>query len=229
MIRRIALGLIFTLVLIAKATAAPAQIGQMVWVKGVVKAAGAQGTRALQRRSPIYAQDTVTTSSGASGQIVFSDNSLVSLGSDAAMKINEYAFGKNVPAGQSKYVASMVKGSMRTITGLIPKGNPENYQVKTPVATIGVTGTQFAVVVNRNGQLFVKYYQGSPCIRSGSKRVCLGPDAPYGSVLSSDAIPVTSMDPPTDFSSVPGLTPGKYSPGGTGGGGSKVVGGFCIG
>jgi hypothetical protein len=121
------------------------QVGQMVWVKGTVKALSVdQTSRTLQRRSPIYASDTLVTGASDEGQIVFTDNSVVVLRSDTEFKIDQYKFNKTSPS-EGQYAASVAKGGFRTITGLISKANPDNYRVNTPVATIGVRGTDYSI------------------------------------------------------------------------------------
>lgn len=220
-----------------QAAAQPQSIGQIVWVKGTVKATGAANqTRPLQRRSAIYTKDTIVTEKGSTGEVVFSDNSVVSLQEDTQLRIDEYQFGKNVPAGKSKYVASLVKGGFRTITGLIPKDNPNNYSVHTPVATIAVQGTQYTAVYK--GKLFMKYQSGKPCINNSKGRICLDAKNPYAAA-AADSSPVRLQSEPSVFKNDLDLTPASFnpngapggpeSPSGPPGGKSGVVGSFCIG
>lgn len=191
--------------------AQPQTIGQVVWVKGEVKAVVGNQSRALQRRSPVYDKDTIVTDKTSTGQLVFSDNSLVSLSADTAMRIDEYQYGKNVPKGQSKFVASLVKGGFRTITGLIPKDNPDNYQVNTPVATIGVRGTSYAIRFT-NGQLFAKYLTGRPCIHNKKGEVCLNASEVYANVSGADVMPVILAHDPGGFQNIPDITSATFSP-----------------
>jgi hypothetical protein len=138
-----------TLFFVSQEALAATAIGQMVWVKGKVEAVDAtQQSRTLERRSPIYELDTIVTGSGT-GQIIFTDNSTVVLREGTSFRIDEYKFNPTSPS-DSKYVAGISKGGFRTITGLISKSNPDGYAVKTPVATIGVRGTQY--MCNITGQ-----------------------------------------------------------------------------
>lgn len=124
-------------------------IGQIIWVKGEVQAVDLnQHARVLQRRSPIFEHDTIVTGSG-SGQIVFTDNSMVALREGTTLRIDQYKYNPSKPV-ENKYVGGLVKGGFRTITGLISKTNPDGYQVKTPVATIGVRGTEYSAVCGQS-------------------------------------------------------------------------------
>jgi hypothetical protein len=50
-------------------------------------------------------------------------------------------------AGPSRAFFSLLKGGFRSVSGLIGKLNPDEYRVATPVATIGIRGTDYLVVV----------------------------------------------------------------------------------
>jgi hypothetical protein len=78
-------------------------------------------------------------------QVRFTDQSIVSLRDQSLLKIDEYKFtGKQ--DGMEKAFFNLVKGGFRTITGLIGKVNKTNYGVKTATATIGIRGTNFALL-----------------------------------------------------------------------------------
>lgn len=216
-------------------------IGQVVWVKGVVKATGPdQTTRTLTRRSPIYVKDTIETTENSTGEVVFSDNSIVALRSDTQLRIDDYQFGKNVEPSKVKYIATLVKGGFRTLTGLIPKENSKNYQVNTPVATIGVRGTEYAVSLGKNNSLDIMYFKGTPCF-TGAKdgsTTCLDYQNRFyqvdqsGAVTRLPAMPATFREQPNLTSSdsgaaglINGGSGGGSSGGGSNSGGSSSGGG----
>jgi hypothetical protein len=214
-----------------------AVIAQVVWVKGSLKASGSnQTSRALTRRSPIFLGDTLTTDKNGSGQIVFSDNSTLSLTEDSVFKIEKYKLMKGTDAKKSEFAANLVKGGFRTVTGLIPKNNPDNYQVNTPVATIGVRGTGYAVVYR--GELWIKYYSGKPCVENKQGKSCLDSQNRYGKVTSDSSAPSTQTQAPEAFAKDIPLSEASFDTsamtapigGGTGGkpGGGGTVSGFCI-
>lgn len=211
-----------------KGAASGAQpIGLVVWVKGAVKAAlPNQQPRSLSRRSPIYVQDTIMTATAGTGEVVFTDNSIVSLSADTTFKIDEYKFGKDVPPGKSKYVASLVKGGFRTITGLIPKDNSDNYAVNTPVATIGIRTTDYRASYV-NGQLYVGFKHGTPCVSNKKGTLCLSDTTPYASVSGGGA-PQGTTQKPDAFQQDISIVPASITTGGPGTGGSQTVSGFCL-
>lgn len=128
-----------------QAYAASEAVAKVVWVKGDVKAQDLQkANRALQRGSDLYEGDTLITATASTGQIVFTDQSVVVLSPNTSLQIKNYKLDRQNKSNE-KYALNLVKGGMRTITGVIPKDNPNAYQVKTPTATIGVRGTDFSV------------------------------------------------------------------------------------
>ncbi|HXZ96786.1 MAG TPA: FecR family protein [Burkholderiales bacterium] len=94
---------------------------------------------------PIEDQDTLKTGPFSNMQVRFTDQSIVSLRDHSLLKIDEYKFdGKQ--DGLERAFFNLVKGGFRTITGLIGKVHKSNYGVKTATATIGIRGTNFALL-----------------------------------------------------------------------------------
>ena len=99
---------------------------------------------------PIEAQDTLKTGPFSNMQVRFTDQSIVSLRDHSLLKIDEYKFdGKQ--DGLERAFFNLIKGGFRTITGLIGKIHKSNYAVKTATATIGIRGTNFALLLCAEG------------------------------------------------------------------------------
>ncbi|MDR3478396.1 MAG: FecR family protein [Gammaproteobacteria bacterium] len=219
--------------------AANTPIGQMIWVKGAIKAAQpGSAPRDLQRRSAIFEHDIIETGSGSTGEMAFTDTSVVTLREGTEFKIDQYHYQ---PGGGSsdKSVMSVIKGGLRTITGVIPKENPDSYQLKTPVATIGVRGTQYSAYVSQRG-LALKIDRGAILATNGAGQIeltkCNDPKKCklYGVVSSYDSAPQTVDKMPIEFENEPpisdapaGLGSPMMGPGGSGP--SKTVSSFCVG
>lgn len=110
---------------------------------GEVRALGADGTsRPLARGAHVASGDTVDTGNGRA-QMRFSDGSLVSLQPQTQFRIDQYAYADKPTDDRSFF--SLIKGGLRTITGLLGKANRSNYRLTTSVATIGIRGTEFSV------------------------------------------------------------------------------------
>jgi hypothetical protein len=95
---------------------------------------------------PVEGKDTLRTGPASNMQVRFTDESIVSMRDQSLLKIDEYQFtGKQ--DGMEKAFFNLLKGGFRTITGLIGRVNKTNYGVKTATATIGIRGTNFALLL----------------------------------------------------------------------------------
>lgn len=92
----------------------------------------------------LEAKDIVITKENSRLQIIFKDETIISLGKNSNFSIKEYLF-EDSQAPIAKF--EMIKGAMRTITGKIGKIAPDKFTVQTKTATIGIRGTNFSVVV----------------------------------------------------------------------------------
>lgn len=100
--------------------------------------------RVLKRKSEIYNQDTVSTGIKGRLQLRFTDGSRLSLGENSQFYVEQYQYSDDAE-GEGRSVYKLLKGSLRTITGAISKADSDNYLLKTPIATIGVRGTEYIV------------------------------------------------------------------------------------
>lgn len=182
--------------------ALPTPVGRVVWVKGTIKAVMQNNEqRILQKMSVIYLHDTLITDEQSQAQIVFTDGTLMSFYPSTKFIIDQYAYKPNAKKSIGKSIMSLIAGGFRTITGLIAKKNPSDYQVNTPVATIGVRGTDYGVYI-KNNQVFMVVYSGNPCIAAKNKpdnRMCLDNKLKYAYVAGSDVAPVALTQQPDVF------------------------------
>jgi FecR protein len=103
------------------------------------------------KNDALNAGDTIETKDGRL-QLALIDGGKVSLQPNTIYKINKYEFsGKE--DGTEYGFTELIKGGLRTISGLIGHKNRERYQLKTAVATIGIRGTEFTVNFNDNNLL----------------------------------------------------------------------------
>lgn len=118
-------------------------VGRVAFQRGELAAEVAGGKqRALSLGGPIYTGDLLQTGADAFAVIAFQDESRITLGSASAFKVEvaEYAPGR--PA-EGRTLLRFLRGTLRAATGLIAKARPQNFNITTPTATIGVRGTGF--------------------------------------------------------------------------------------
>ena len=137
-------ALLFALLLGAGGAAWAAQVAGMVThLSGPLLAKKADGSvKVLALRSEIESGDTLVSEKNTYAQIKFVDNSEITLRPGTTFKVENFSYDENKPeADNASY--SLVKGGLRSITGLMGKRNKEKFSLKTPTATIGIRGTTF--------------------------------------------------------------------------------------
>lgn len=136
-------GLLMALVLAAPVQAAGSEpAGRIVFSAGEVTAMDEDGfRRPLTRHDVVYPGETIATAERARVEIRMRDTALVSLDAESSFAIERYGHGG--AAGSA--IMRFLRGTLRTITGTLGKGEKETYRMITPVATIGVRGTQYAL------------------------------------------------------------------------------------
>jgi hypothetical protein len=97
--------------------------------------------RRLAKGSTLTAGDTVRTGRGRA-QIRFTDGGYTSLQPNTEFRIDDYHYDA-VKTEESVGFFSLLKGGLRTITGTIGRIRKKAYQLRTPVATVGIRGTEY--------------------------------------------------------------------------------------
>lgn len=125
---------------VGAAVAAEAPAGKVAAVAGQVTAAGSDGAiRPLGKDDPVFSGDIISTGPNSRARIVFSDNGVIFLRPSTRFVIKSYQHKGSAEKDESEF--SLVRGGFRSVTGAIGHSNPKNYRVDTPVATIGIRGT----------------------------------------------------------------------------------------
>ena len=96
--------------------------------------------------TPVMAHDTIETGADGALGVTFEDNTVISVGPNSRLSIDEYAFDSSAMEGN--FLASLQQGSLTATSGDIARTSPSAMRIITPDATLGVRGTFFAVKVD---------------------------------------------------------------------------------
>jgi hypothetical protein len=95
--------------------------------------------------TPVQVGSQIRTQPGATLGLTFKDNTVVSFGPDTEFTVDAYAYE---PAqGKLGLAASLARGTLSYISGVIAKLQADAVTVKTPTGIIGVRGTEFVAKV----------------------------------------------------------------------------------
>jgi hypothetical protein len=142
---RLVLSLILAIFWLAGTASAAENIGYVKTVNGGAWLERGGVKTAAKAGDAVQLNDLVRTDSSGSVGITFKDETMISVGPDTEMTIDEYLYQPR----ESKLgmVTSVSKGTMQFVSGVIAKLAPETVKVNTPTGTLGVRGTRFLVVV----------------------------------------------------------------------------------
>ncbi len=119
---------------------------KVVSAQGMVNAVDASGQRRrLVDGGSVYPGDVVETSAATRAVLAFRDDTRITLGQATRFRVDNFVYdSQNV--GEGRFLVSLLKGSVRALTGLIAKANTRNVGFSTATATIGIRGTGFDAI-----------------------------------------------------------------------------------
>ncbi|MDX1562226.1 MAG: FecR family protein [Gammaproteobacteria bacterium] len=127
--------------------------GAVIFATGQVNAERPQPVP-LGKGDAVLVDDIVVTGMTGRAQLEMIDGAKIAIRPDSRLQIEEYFFAEAeaapaAPVAQAANdagVLNLIKGGFRTITGLIGEAEEEDYEVRTPVGTLGIRGTDYAVL-----------------------------------------------------------------------------------
>ena len=101
-------------------------------------------SRAVRSGEPIRAGETITTQPGGEVMLKMKDDSVMVLRQNTQVKLTEFRY-ENKPS--DSMFANLLKGAVRSVSGLLGKSRPANVKFATSTATVGIRGTDFELAV----------------------------------------------------------------------------------
>ncbi len=119
---------------------------KVVTSQGELNATDAAGQRRrLVDGGSVYPGDVVETSRGTRAVLAFRDDTRITLGQATRFRVDNFVYDSQ-NAGEGRFLVSLLKGSVRALTGLIAKANNRNVGFSTATATIGIRGTGLDII-----------------------------------------------------------------------------------
>ncbi len=203
------------------------------------------------RGMPVQAGDQMDLGPTSRTQIRMNDGAMIALQPGSSFVIEEYQLPDSVVAALAQVQAapapapaaptrvatpasdsaariggralfSLLKGGFRTITGLIGKSDQDVYQLKTPIATIGIRGTTYSATYcagncgSAPSGLYVGVSSGKVMVTNNTGTLPLNDDQ-YAYVQDADAPPEKTLEPPADVLDPPIEDTGEEDDSGDGG------------
>ena len=158
--------------------AADERIGVAAVIRNTVSQLEPQITR-IAKGDEVVRNEVVRTAADSDARLVFRDDTNLSLGPSSTLKLDRTVFD-DPKAGD--IAIKLTLGAFRFVTG---NSNKEAYEIKTPLATMGVRGTTLDILVRKRRNTIV--------LRSGKVTVCLpGPGKCVDLIHEGDTANVTA-------------------------------------
>jgi hypothetical protein len=120
--------------------AAQNAIGTVSRIQGEASGMRGDAAQALGLSASVFLNEVVSTGEGARLEVTFADNTRLTLGEKAKLTLDTYVFDPAARKGTLKF--GMV-GAFRFVSGRVTKLASSDVSVTTPVATLGIRGTEF--------------------------------------------------------------------------------------
>jgi|SRR5712691_1710349 len=149
--------------LLGTALVSPASAQQRIGVNSAVNPEvtgippGAAPRRLVLGQEVVF-NERITTGTGGQTQVLFVDQSTMTVGPNSDMVIDEFVYDPT--AGTGKLAASLTRGVFRYVGGKLSKKD-NAVTLQTPSATIGIRGGLILVNLTPDGQLQVIFGYGA--------------------------------------------------------------------
>ena len=119
------------------------RIGTFKQVQGNAWIGTEAARRAAQPGTGVAMADRLSTGPQGAATLTLKDGTVLTMGPDTVMDLRQFQFDSTTQQGN--FLLDLLRGSVRVVTGLLAKVNPELFKVQTPTSVVGVRGTDFIV------------------------------------------------------------------------------------
>jgi hypothetical protein len=126
--------------------AAQESAGVAALVRNQVTGEIGSSQRTVVRGDKLFRNEKVATGPASQLNVLFLDETSLSLGPNTTIVLDEMVFDPN--SGQGKVVLSIPVGVTRFVSGVLPK---TDYEIRTPSMSVGIRGTTVDFFVRPNG------------------------------------------------------------------------------
>ena len=154
----------------------------------------------IKIKENIYFGDVIKTGPQTNLQILFDDETVFTIGENTEIVINEFIYDPNQNFELNKISAELMQGSLKVVTGLISKENPENLSITLPTGILATRGTDVQALVKPGQNDVVVLLGPGPNNAAGERPGAIEVSNSQGSVYMDQQFSFTSIalnQPPT--------------------------------
>ena len=147
----------------------------------------------LKIKENIYFGDVIRTGAQTNLQILFEDETVFTIGENTEIVINEFIYDPNQNNELNKISAELMRGSLKVVTGLISKENPENLLITLPTGVLATRGTEVQALVKPGQNDVVVLLGPGPNNAAGERAGSVEVSNNQGSVFMDQQFSFTSI------------------------------------
>jgi hypothetical protein len=111
--------------------------------------------RVIGQGDKVYKDEVVETGERAKGQLLFLDETTLTVGPNSRVTLDRFVYDPNRTTGTVTMTA--VRGVFRFVSGSLPS---QAYEIRTPAGSIGVRGTIFELICEVDGSVIIRLLEG---------------------------------------------------------------------
>lgn len=119
-------------------------IGEVVFVAGGAKLERQGHKQELAKGAQVREGDRLSTAANGHLHLRMTDHGFIAVRPGSSLELRQYRYDPEAP-GQNRVLLHLQNGTARTISGKAGESNRERYRFTTPVAAIGLRGTDYIV------------------------------------------------------------------------------------
>ena len=147
----------------------------------------------LKIKENIFFGDVIRTAAQTNLQILFDDETVFTIGENTEIVINEFIYDPNQDNELNKISAEVMQGSLKVVTGLISKENPENLSITLPTGVLATRGTEVQALVKPGQNDVVVLLGPGPNNAAGERAGAVEVSNSQGSVFMDQQFSFTSI------------------------------------
>ena len=179
---------------------AQTRIGVASITKNQVSGTIAGQTRVIGSGAQVFQNEVVTTGTNSSAQLLFRDQSTLTIGADARVVLDQFVYDPQSRSGN--IVVNIAEGAFRFVSG---NAQSQSYKINTLSATIGVRGTIVIGAVNSTtGEVMIGCVEGSIIVNTPTGAITLSAGqfitiSSNGTITGPTAITGDGLSDPIQF------------------------------
>ncbi|MDP2418765.1 MAG: FecR family protein [Hydrogenophaga sp.] len=119
------------------------RIGTVKQVRGESWLGQTDARRPAASGEGVFETERVSTGQRGGATITLKDGTVLTMGPNSTMDLSKFQY--NATTQEGNFAMNLLQGSVRVVTGLLAKINPDLFKISTPTSVVGVRGTDFIV------------------------------------------------------------------------------------